>query len=73
MTNEFIQLLRVNMRLNQQQFSVLLNANRSELALVEAGYRNASHRLVTSIRDNVDAEFIELVKAVYNWQRPKTL
>jgi transcriptional regulator with XRE-family HTH domain len=68
-TNEFIQLLRVNMRLNQQQFSVLLNANRSELAQVEAGYRNASQRLVTSIRENIDAEFIELVKAVYNWRK----
>jgi transcriptional regulator with XRE-family HTH domain len=69
MTNEFIQLLRVNMRLNQQQFSVLLNANRSELAQVEAGYRNASQRLVSSIRENIDAEFIELVKAVYNWRK----
>jgi transcriptional regulator with XRE-family HTH domain len=68
-TNEFIQLLRVNMRLNQQQFSVLLNANRSELAQVEAGYRNASQRLVASIRENIDAEFIELVKAVYNWRK----
>jgi transcriptional regulator with XRE-family HTH domain len=68
-TNEFIQLLRVNMRLNQQQFSVLLNANRSELAQVEAGYRNASQRLVSSIRENIDAEFIELVKAVYNWRK----
>jgi transcriptional regulator with XRE-family HTH domain len=69
MPNEFIQLLRVNMRLNQQQFSVLLNANRSELAQVEAGYRNASQRLVLSIRENIDAEFIELVKAVYNWRK----
>jgi transcriptional regulator with XRE-family HTH domain len=69
MTNEFIQLLRVNLRLNQQQFSVLLNANRSELAQVEAGYRNASQRLVSSIRENIDAEFIELVKAVYNWRK----
>jgi transcriptional regulator with XRE-family HTH domain len=69
MPNEFIQLLRVNMRLNQQQFSVLLNANRSELAQVEAGYRNASQRLVSSIRENIDAEFIELVKAVYNWRK----
>jgi DNA-binding transcriptional regulator YiaG len=68
-TNDFIQLLRVNMRLNQQQFSVLLNANRSELAQVEAGYRNASQRLVSSIRENIDAEFIELVKAVYNWRK----
>jgi transcriptional regulator with XRE-family HTH domain len=68
-TNDFIQLLRVNMRLNQQQFSVLLNANRSELAQVEAGYRNASHRLESSIRENIDAEFIELVKAVYNWRK----
>jgi transcriptional regulator with XRE-family HTH domain len=68
-TNEFIQLLRVNMRLNQQQFSGLINANRSELAQVEAGYRNASQRLVASIRENIDAEFIELVKAVYNWRK----
>jgi transcriptional regulator with XRE-family HTH domain len=69
MPNEFIQLLRVNLRLNQQQFSVLVNANRSELAQVEAGYRNASERLVSSIRENIDAEFIELVKAVYNWRK----
>lgn len=69
MTNDFIQLLRVNMRLNQRQFSELINANRSELALVEAGYRNASDRLVSSIRENIDAEFIGLVKAVYNWRK----
>jgi hypothetical protein len=69
MSNDFIQLLRVNLRMNQQQFSVLVNANRSELALVEAGYRNASERLVSSIRENIDAEFIELVKAIYNWRK----
>jgi transcriptional regulator with XRE-family HTH domain len=68
-TNDFIQLLRVNLRLNQQQFSELLNANRSELAQVEAGYRNASQRLISSIRENIDAEFIDLVKAVYNWRK----
>jgi transcriptional regulator with XRE-family HTH domain len=68
-SNDFIQLLRVNLRLNQQQFSELINAHRSELALVEAGYRNASERLISSIRENIDAEFIELVKAVYNWRK----
>jgi len=61
---ETIKLLRAASNMNQYELSEYIGVNRSELALVEAGYREPSGRLINAIRSNFDAEFIRLVEHI---------
>jgi DNA-binding XRE family transcriptional regulator len=69
MDKGLIQLIRMNMRLNQHKFAELLGVHRSDLANVEAGYRDPSDKLIEKIYENVDGEFITQVKAIYQWRK----
>lgn len=66
MNNQLIKSIRMSLHLNQNEFSKLIGVGRSELANIEAGYRDVSENLVRAIRENIDLEFIKKVEEVYN-------
>src|SRR5699024_11236926 len=59
MNNQLIKSIRMSLHLNQNEFSKLIGVGRSELANIEAGYRDVSENLVRAIRENIDLEFIK--------------
>lgn len=53
--------------MNQYQFSEHIGESRSQLALVEAGYRKPSRKMVAAIKDSFEPEYIELIEQVASY------
>lgn len=65
MDKELIKGIRAVLQMNQNEFSKFLGVNRSELANVEAGYREASDRLIEAIYSKFDRGFIKKIEEVF--------
>lgn len=62
-----IKLIRICAGMNQYQFSEHIGESRSQLALVEAGYRKPSRKMVAAIKDSFEPEYIELIEQVASY------